>query len=62
MSKNTTLNLRDKIQRLLRFIIITNNNTPKDESLAFIERVENGEEELIGPFSSKEQLWTSLDI
>ena len=56
------MNLRDKIQRLLRFIIITDNNAPRDETLAFIERIENGEEELVGPFSSKEELWMSLGI
>ena len=62
MSKNIIINLRNKMQRLLPFIVITNNNTSRAETLAFIELVENGEEELVGPFSSKEELWTSLNI
>jgi len=62
MYKNIIINLHDKLQRLLPFIVVANNNTPRAETLAFIERVENGEEELVGPFSSKEQLWTSLNI
>ena len=62
MNKNIIMNLRDKIQRLLPFIIVADNNTPRVEILAFIKRVENGEEELIGPFSSKEELWISLGI
>jgi len=28
----------------------------------FIERIENGEEELVGPFTTKEDLWRSLGI
>ena len=35
---------------------------PKSETLALIERIESGEEELVGPFSSKEELWRSLGI
>ena len=35
-------------------------HTPRQETLDFIERVENGEEEIEGPFTSKEALWESL--
>ena len=51
-----------RIQRCLPFDVVAYSNTPKTETLAFIERVENGEEELVGPFSSKEELWRSLGI
>ena len=51
-----------KIQRCLPFDIVSYNHNPKPETLALIERIENGEEELVGPFSSKEELWRSLEI
>ena len=51
-----------RVQRSLPFDITAYSNTPKAETLEFIERVENGEEELIGPFSSKDELWKSLGI
>ena len=51
-----------RIQHCLPFEVTTHSNTPRPETLAFIERVEKGEEELIGPFSSKEELWRSLGI
>ena len=51
-----------RIQRSLPFDIVAYSHTPKPETLAFIERVESGEEELVGPFSSKEELWKSLGI
>ena len=51
-----------RIQRALPFDVIAYSHTPRQESLAFIERIENGEEELEGPFSSKADLWKALDI
>ena len=51
-----------RIQRSLPFDVVAYSNNPKAETLAFIERVEQGEEKLIGPFSSKEELWRSLGI
>ena len=42
--------------------IVAYGHTPRPETLAFIERIESGEEELVGPFSSKEELWKSLGI
>jgi addiction module RelB/DinJ family antitoxin len=51
-----------RIQRCLPFEVIAYSNTPRPETLAFIERIENGEEGLVGPFSSKEELWKSLGI
>jgi len=51
-----------RIQRSLPFDVVAYSHIPKAETLAYIERIENGEEELIGPFSSKEDLWKSLDI
>jgi len=51
-----------RIQRCLPFDIVAYNHTPKPETLAYIERVENGDEELVGPFSSKDDLWKSLGI
>ena len=51
-----------RIQRSLPFDVVAYSNAPRSETLAFIERVESGEEELVGPFSSKEDLWKSLEI
>lgn len=42
--------------------VILDGHTPKAETLAYVERIENGDEELVGPFSTKEALWESLDI
>jgi len=51
-----------RIQRCLPFDVVAYSHTPQPETLAFIDRVESGKEELVGPFSSKEELWKSLDI
>jgi DNA-damage-inducible protein J len=51
-----------RIQRSLPFDIVAYSHTPKAETLAYMERIENGDEELVGPFSSKEELWRSLGI
>ena len=51
-----------RIQRAIPFDIVAYSHIPRSESLAFIERLENGEEKLEGPFNSKEELWESLDI
>ena len=51
-----------RLQRCLPFDVVAYSHTPKPETLKFIERVESGEEELSGPFSSKEELWKSLEI
>jgi len=51
-----------RIQRSLPFDVVAFSHTPKSKTHDFIECVENGEEELVGPFSSKEELWKSLGI
>jgi len=51
-----------KIQRSLPFEVVAYSHTPRTETLSYMERIENGEEELVGPFSSKEELWKSLGI
>ena len=51
-----------RIQRCLPFDVVAYSHSPKPETLAFIERLEKGEEELVGPFSSKDGLWKSLGI
>ena len=51
-----------KIQRALPFDVVAFSNTPKSETMDFIDRIENGSEQLIGPFSTKEELWKSLGI
>ena len=51
-----------RIQRCLPFDVVAYSHTPKPETLSFIEHIESGKEELIGPFPSKEELWKSLDI
>jgi len=51
-----------RIQHALPFEVVAFSNNPRPETLAFIEQIENGSEQLIGPFSSKEDLWRSLGI
>ena len=51
-----------RIQRSLPFEVVAYSHAPRVETLAFIERVENGEEGIVGPFSSKNELWKSLGI
>ena len=51
-----------RIQRCLPFEVVAYSNAPRAETLAFIERIENGEVELVGPFTTKEDLWRSLGI
>jgi len=51
-----------RIQRSLPFDVVAYSHTPRAETLAYIERVESGEEELVGPFSTKEESWKSLGI
>ena len=51
-----------RIQHALPFEVIAYSHTPRPESLAFIDRLENGKEKLEGPFNSKEELWKSLGI
>ena len=51
-----------RIQRALPFEIVSFTHNPKPETLEFIDRIENGSEQLVGPFSSKEDLWKSLGI
>jgi len=51
-----------RIQHCLPFSIVAFSNTAKPETLALIDRIENGDEELIGPFNTKEELWRSLGI
>jgi len=51
-----------RIQRSLPFDVVAYCHTPRAETLAYMERIESGEEELIGPFSTKEELWKSLDV
>ena len=51
-----------RIQRCLPFEVVAYSNTPRAETLAYIERIENGEEELVGPFTTKDDLWKSLGI
>ena len=51
-----------RIQRSLPFEVVSYSSKPRAETLAIIERIEKGEEELVGPFSSKEELWKSLGI
>jgi len=51
-----------RIQRSLPFDVVAYSHTPRAETLAYMDCIENGEEELVGPFSSKEELWKSLGI
>ena len=51
-----------RIQHCLPFNVVAFNNTAKAETLALIDRIENGVEKLNGPFDTKEELWRSLGI
>jgi len=51
-----------RIQRALPFEVVAFSHAPKPETLALINRIENGTEQLVGPFASKEDLWRSLGI
>jgi len=51
-----------RIQHALPFEIVAYSHVPKPETLAFIDQIENGSEELVGPLSSKDELWRSLGI
>ena len=51
-----------RIQRSLPFEVIAYSHIPKQETLDFLEHIENGKEKLTGPFISKEELWRSLGI
>ena len=51
-----------RIQRALPFDVVAFSHTPKTETLTYIDQIENGSEPLVGPFSSKEELWKSLGI
>jgi len=57
MTKNSTINLRVNSEIKEQAGII-----PRAETLAYMEHIENGEEELVGPFSTKEELWKFLGI
>ena len=50
-----------RIQNALPFEIIAFSHNPNPETFEFIDRIENGTEQLVGPFSSKEELWNSLE-
>ena len=51
-----------RIQHALPFEVVAFSHKPKPETLAFIDQIENGSEQLVGPFYSKEDLWKSLGI
>ena len=51
-----------RIQRSLPFDVVAYSHVPRPETLAFIDRIERGEEELTGPFDTKDDLWRSLGI
>ena len=51
-----------RIQRSLPFDVVAYSHIPRAETLAYMERIESGEEEPVGPFSTKEELWKSLGI
>ena len=51
-----------KLQRALPFDVVAYSHVPKKETMDYIEQIENGTEQLVGPFSTKEELWKSLGI
>jgi len=51
-----------RIQRSLPFDVVAYSHVPRTDTLAYMDRIESGEEELVGPFTTKEELWKSLGI
>jgi DNA-damage-inducible protein J len=51
-----------RIQRGLPFDVVAYSNRPTAQTLAFLDKVERGEEEIHGPFATKDDLWQSLGI
>jgi len=51
-----------RIQHSLPFAVVAYSHVPKPETVALIERIEHGEETLVGPFATKDDLWQSLGI
>jgi len=50
-----------RIQRALPFEVVSYGHRAKPETLALIERIENGEEELVGPFKTFKEFKASLE-
>jgi hypothetical protein len=46
----------------LPFDVVAYSHIPRAETFSYMERIESGEEELVGPFSTKEELWKSLGV
>ena len=51
-----------RIQRALPFEVTTYSHYPSKETLDLIKGIEDGTEQLVGPFNSKEELRKSLGI
>ena len=50
-----------QIQRALPFDVVSYGHRPSANTLALIERIESGEEELVGPFKTFEDYKASLE-
>jgi len=50
-----------RIHHRLPFEVVAYSNTPRAETLAFIERIESGKEELAGPFDTFDEYKAWLD-
>ena len=50
-----------RIRQGLPFSVVAYNPSPRRETRDFINGIERGDEEIIGPFNTKEDLWESLD-
>ncbi len=50
-----------QIQRALPFEVVSYSHNPRPETLALIERIENGTAEMIGPFNTFEDFKNSLE-
>ena len=50
-----------RLQRALQFEVVAYGHRPRAETLAFIERIERGEEPLAGPFKSFDAFKASLE-
>ena len=51
-----------RIQHALPFDVVAFSHRPRPETPVYIDEIEKGSAQLVGPFATKEDLWKSLGI